>query len=194
MNAPAEATAPERCDAQVTDRGSDGAGAASERRRRALAAQYVLARAPAAAAELDWDALAQAPDWLVAQGPAFECRVGAMLCVAEIRLWIDAPRLAAARRVLGASFLQALLAQPDSPGAALLAPLPRIVGAEQVAPRLREVGASVVLAALADGALGAALEQALAPLHPLPIAAALAQSLVERTAAMAGAAEQRKSE
>jgi len=167
---------------------AQAAGARERRRLRALTAERVLAHAPEAAAELDWDVLDAAPDWLAwpeAEALRFQCQVGALQCAPAIRLWIDAPRLAAARSLLGGPVLQALLDLPDSP----LLPhdrvlCPRIDSAGQVAPMLRAAGAAVLLSALPPGPLRRAVEAAMAPTRASNMAPVLAQSLIERTRAL----------
>jgi len=148
-----------------------------------------MAHAPAAAADLDWDALDAAPDWLAwpeAQALALQYRVGALLCAPTIRLWIDAPRLAAAARVVGAEYLQALLSLPDQQVLPRdLADCPRIDRPEQVAPLLRAAGAAVMLAALPAGPLRRAVASTLAPITASPMAGALAESLVARAQRLA---------
>lgn len=163
---------------------------ASQRRRlRAAVGERLMVHAPAAAAELDWDALDAAPAWLAwpeAQAIALQYRVGALLGAPAIRLWIDAPRLAAAARAVGAEYLQALLSLPDPqvlPGD--LTECPRIDRPEQVAPLLRAAGAAVMLAALPAGPLRRAVASTLAPITASPMAGALAESLVARAQRLA---------
>jgi hypothetical protein len=155
---------------------------APERLRRAAVARRVLASAPQAAASLDWDALGHAPHWLALpddEFAMFQCRVGAVLCGRELRLWIDRGRLDAAQAALGASFLRALLAESDSasspPG---LAGDWQIESPAQVHTVLREAGASVLLATLRSGALRDAVGALLAPAIASSMAAALARALV----------------
>jgi hypothetical protein len=177
-HAPGAATGP-RADARARQR----------RRQRAAVGERLMAHAPAAAAELDWDALDAAPDWLAwpeAQALALQYRVGALLCAPTIRLWIDAPRLAATARAVGAEYLQALLSLPDQQVLPRdLADCPRIDRPEQVAPLLRAAGAAVMLAALPAGPLRRAVASTLAPITASPMAGALAESLVARAQRLA---------
>lgn len=170
--------------------GQRAAACARQRRcLRAAVAERLMAHAPAAAAELDWDALDAAPAWLAwpeAQATALQCRVGALICAPTIRLWIDAPRLAAAARVVGTEYLQALLALPDQQVLPRdLADCPRIDCPEQVAALLRAAGAAVMLAALPVGPLRRAVSSTLAPITASPMAGALAESLVARAQRLA---------
>lgn len=158
-------------------------GDVSCRRRRAAVARRLLAAAPEAAAALDWDTLDAAPTWLSLPDTELMVlarQVGAILCAASIRLWIDGARIGAARAALGAPFLQALQALPD---AQLLprnvAPCPRIDTAEQVAPMLRTSGLGVLLASLPSGPLRRAATAVLGSTAST-MAPALAQSLVAR--------------
>ena len=159
--------------------------ARERRRRRAACAERLLAKAPEAAPSLDWDALDHAPPWLGVPEPmlaAFQRRVGAVLCAPALRLWIDGPRLAAARAALGDPFLHALLAAPDFPDlhAATAAP-PRLDAAERIGALLQAAGGGVLLASLPDGPLRSAAGAAMAPAVPLLMGAELAQALVART-------------
>lgn len=163
--------------------------AASLRARRARLAHSLVARAPEAVADLDWDALDRAPDWLALDDVALaavQCQVGAMLCARSLRLWIDGPRLAAARDLLGEPFLAALLAQPDTASIPLgLVNVPRIDSAAQVGPALQSAGASVLLAALPHGPLRQAAAVAFAPTGASAMSHELAASVVERAVALA---------
>ncbi|HSW22731.1 MAG TPA: hypothetical protein VLJ62_08185, partial [Burkholderiaceae bacterium] len=157
--------------------------AAARRHRRAAVARRLLAAAPAAAASLDWETLDSAPAWLALSDPELMVlarQVGAMLCAASVRLWIDGARLGAARAALGAPFLHALQALPDTQVLPRnVAPCPRIDTAEQVAPMLRTSGLGVLLASLPNGPLRRAAT-ALLGSTALTMAAALAQALVSR--------------
>jgi hypothetical protein len=157
--------------------------AATRRHRRAAVARRLLAAAPDAAGSLDWDALDTAPTWLSLSDSELMVlarQVGAMLCAASVRLWIDGARLGAARTALGAPFLKALLALPDAQVLPRnVAPCPRIDGAEQVAPVLRTSGLGVLLASLPSGPLRRAAS-ALLGSTASAMAPALAQALVSR--------------
>jgi hypothetical protein len=160
---------------------------ATRRRHRAAIARRLLAAAPDAAATLDWDTLDTAPAWLAlgdAELMVLSRQVGAILCAASIRLWIDGARIGAARAALGAGFLQALQTLPETQ---LLprnvAPCPRIDSAEQVAPMLRTSGIGVLLASLPSGPLRRAAT-ALLGSTASTMAPALAQSLVSRAQSM----------
>lgn len=160
------------------------ARASLRRRQRAAVAEQLIARAPHAVDTIDWDVLDGAPEWLAWDGERLEALqhlVGALMLAPELRLWIDAPRLAAATRAIGAPQLQALLTLPgDEMLPRDVIPAPRIERADQVAPALRACGASVLLAALHPGALRQAAALLLAPTRPSPMAGALARSLVAR--------------
>jgi hypothetical protein len=161
----------------------------ARRRHRAAVARRVAGHEAAAA--LEWDALDRAPGWLALPDPefaTFQRRVGAVLQGRALRLWIDGPRIAAARAALGAPFLAKLLAQPDSVSIPVgLVSVPPIDRAEQVAPMLHAAGAAVLLASLPHGPLRRAAAEALAPATASPMAHELAAALVER-ARMLGAA------
>ncbi|WP_280156089.1 hypothetical protein [Piscinibacter sp. XHJ-5] len=166
------------------------ADAASQRRQlRAAVAQRLLAKAPAAAAALDWDMLGQAPLWLAMSDAAltqFARQVGAVLCAPALRLWIDARRLAAARAALGETFLQALLAQPDVPAIEpQLSNALRLDTPEQVGALLQAAGAGVLLASLPPGLLQAAAAALMAPAAALAMPASTAQALVSRARQLA---------
>jgi len=157
--------------------------ASARRHRRAAVARRLLAAAPDAVASLDWDTLDAAPTWLAlsdADLMVLSRHVGAILCAASIRLWIDGARLGAARAALGAPFLQALLALPDAQVLPRnVAPCPRIDAAEQVAPMLRTSGLGVLLASLPSGPLRRAAT-ALLGSTASTMAPALAHTLVSR--------------
>lgn len=165
------------------------ARASVRRRQRAAVAEQLIARVPHAVEAIDWNALDGAPEWMAWDAERLEAlqhRVGALVLAPELRLWIDAPRLAAATRALGAPMLHALLALPD--GEMLprdVTPAPHIVRADQVAQSLRACGASVLLAALPSAELRQATSLLLTPTRPSPMAGALARSLVARTIQLA---------
>lgn len=164
--------------------------ASNTRRHRAAVAERLAGHEAAAA--LDWDTLDRAPAWLAladAEFAAFQRRVGAVLQARALRLWIDGPRIAAARAALGAPFLARLLAQPDSVSIPVgLVGLPPIERAQQVAPLLQAAGAGVLLASLPHGPLRRAVTEALAPASASPMAHELAAALVERAGMLEAAA------
>ncbi|MEP7280391.1 MAG: hypothetical protein ABI696_00320 [Rubrivivax sp.] len=172
--------------------GAAPASPAARRAHRAALARRLVVCAPEACAALDWDALDRAPDWLAltdAEREALQCRIGALLYGRAVRLWIDGPRLAAARTVLGDTFLEALLTQPDEQSIpTALADVPTIVTAAQVAPTWQTVGASVLLASLAPGPLRQAAKAVLGPVAPSAMAHECAVSLVARAVAQDGRA------
>jgi hypothetical protein len=180
----------------MLDTGRAGAAAAhAQRCRRTVIAERLIARAPGAVKEVDWDALEAAPAWLAlpdAQLLALQRQVGAVVYAPQMRLWIDGARLAAVRAAVGDSFLQALLAQRDAPLPHELLPLPRIELAAQLTARLQAAGAAVLLASIAPGPLrraaGAVLGLASAP----ALACELAQSLVARAQSIAAAPDVRR--
>ncbi len=156
------------------------------RRHRAAVARR-LAGQPAAAA-LDWDGLGRAPGWLALaedEFTGFQRRVGAVFQARAIRLWIDGPRIAAARSALGERFLARLLALPDAVSIPMeLVNQPRPESAAQVGPLLQACGASVLLASLPHGTLRRAAAALLAPAAPSAMAPELAATLVERAGAL----------
>lgn len=159
------------------------------RARRARIASLLVARAHEAVAALDWEALDRAPDWLAlgdVELAALQRRIGAVLYARAIRLWIDGPRLAAARDLLGAKFLAALLGQPDAASIPLgLVGAPGIASAAEVASALQSAGASVLLAAMPHGALRNAAAEVLAPVTASAMSHELAESLIAQAAALA---------
>ena len=165
------------------------ARAHARRGQRAATAARLMARSPQSAAALDWALLDAMPEWLAwpeADAARYQCQVGALLCAPVLRLWIDAPRLAAAKAAVGAPFLHTLLALPGTQILPLdAAPCPRMDAADQVAPMLRTAGIEVLLAALPAGPLRRAVAALMAPAAASQMASALAQSLAERAAALA---------
>jgi hypothetical protein len=165
--------------------------AAARRAQRAGVARRLVAHAADAAAALDWDTLDQAPAWLALDDAglaALQSRIGALRYADAVRLWIDGPRLAAARALLGAAGLDALLTQPADlsiPGG--LSDLPPIASAAQVGPAWQAVGAAVLLASLPRGPLRKAATAALAPATASTMLQELAASLVTRACALDGA-------
>ena len=86
------------------------------RRRRAAIAARLLASGADAMSAIDWEMLETAPPWLAlpdAKLATLQRQIGALIYAPEIRLWIDGPRLKAARTTLGDTFMQTLLAQRD---------------------------------------------------------------------------------
>ncbi len=161
----------------------------ARRHRRAAVAQRLLAKGGDAIAAIDWDGLDRAPEWLSLAEPQLAIlmrQVGAVVCAPQIRLWIDGPRVAAAREALGECFMRALAAQRDAPQLpGDLAPQARIDEAGQVAGQLQSCGAAVLLATLTDGLLRRAAAAAFAPATAAPMAVELAQSLIQSARALA---------
>lgn len=161
----------------------------ARRMQRAAIAQRLSAAAPDIVATLDWDTLEQAPAWLAWPDPALasmQCRIGALQCASQIRLWIDMPRVAAARAAIGGRFMQALLVLPGLPPPPRdVAWSPRIDSAEQVAPLLHATGASVLLASLPLGVLRRAVSAVWSSTTACAMASELALSLIARTQALA---------
>lgn len=158
----------------------DAAAVYTRRRRRAAIAEQLLVSAPALAAEIDWDALDRAPAWLALDAAAsdrLQCRAGALLCQAELRLWIARPLVAAVRAAVGDTWWKALLAQPV-PALPPGLQLPRLGEGAPVAPRLQALGAAVLLAALEPEVLRRAAAPLLAPPAPLALDADAAGALV----------------
>ncbi|HEX6018727.1 MAG TPA: hypothetical protein VFZ28_11555 [Burkholderiaceae bacterium] len=169
--------------------GAAVARASSRRRQRAALARQLIERAPHALDSVDWDTLDDAPEWMAwdaARLDALQQQVGALMLAPELRLWIDAARIAAATRALGAPLLHGLMALPDAEMLPRdVAPAPRIERADQVAPSLCTCGAGVLLAALPSGSLRQAAALLLTPTQPSPMAGALARSLVARAMQLA---------
>lgn len=166
--------------------------ARQHRRRCAAVAERLLERATHAAPALDWDALMQAPAWLALPEPALAAlqrQVGAVLCAPAVRLWIDAPRITAARNVLGDRFLQALIAPAEwsAPRVPDDVP-PRMDRAEHVYSALESAGAAVLLASLPATALRHAVSALLGHDAAPGLSPGAAQALIERAQALAVAA------
>jgi len=159
------------------------------RRRRAAIAARLLASGADAISSIDWETLENAPAWLglpEAKLATLQRQIGALQYAQEIRLWIDGPRLTAARTALGDGFLPALLAQRDLIAfPAETGVKPRIDAAEKVTTHLQVAGAAVLLASMPQGALRRVVSAAMAPTAPSPLAPELAQSLVARAQALA---------
>jgi hypothetical protein len=184
------ATAPAAASAATARHGATARlSPAAQRERRAAIAQRLLDLAPAAVGAIDWDALDRAPDWLALPDASFlilQARLGALLHLPAMRLWIDGPRLAATRVLLGEAVLDDLMSHPDSAMPFGLTPCARIESATQVGPALRATGVSVLLAALPRGPLRDALRRALAPVEPSRMTPELAETLIVRARLMGG--------
>ena len=155
------------------------------RRHRAAVARRLLPGAPALAARLDWAALESAPAWLTlpdAELTPFALQVGAFRYAPLLRMWIDAPRLAAASSAVGPDFFQALLAQPEAqvPLPPDLEQGPAIGMADQVVPVLRATGLAVLLASLPSGSLRDATAASWAPAKAATMADAVARMVIAR--------------
>jgi hypothetical protein len=162
---------------------------AALRERRAAVAQRLLDLAPAAVDAIDWDTLDRAPDWLALPDASFlilQARLGALLHLPAMRLWIDGPRLAATRVLLGEAVLDDLMSHPESAMPFGLTQCVRIESATQVGPALRASGVSVLLAALPRGPLRDALCRGLAPVEPSRMTPELAETLILRARLMGG--------
>jgi hypothetical protein len=156
------------------------------RHQRAAVARRMLDKAADVAPTLDWAMLGLAPEWLALPEPALALlarRVGAVLCAPAVKLWIDGPRIAAARTALGDAFLQALLAEHDVP-AIEPAGRPRLDAAEQVGALLQATGAGVLLASLAPGPLQRAASGVLGASVAIAMPPAVAHSLIARAHAL----------
>jgi hypothetical protein len=103
-----------------------------------------------------------------------------------MRLWIDGPRLAATRVLLGEAVLDDLMSHPESAMPFGLTQCVRIESATQVGPALRASGVSVLLAALPRGPLRDALCHCLAPVEPSRMTPELAETLILRARLMGG--------
>lgn len=164
-----------------------GAAAADKRRRRAAVAQRLVDLAPAAVSVIDWDALDGAPEWLSLPEAAqliLQARIGALLYAPELRLWIDGPRLAAARGLLGDAVLDDLLMQPEAAMPRGLLRCPRIDHAGEVAPKLHGAGLAVLLAALPRGLLREIVVAATGAEAPSSMTQDLAATLITRARAL----------
>ncbi len=166
---------------------------AAQRERRAAVAQRLMDLAPHAVEAIDWDALDQAPDWLALPDASFlilQARLGALLHLPAMRLWIDGPRLAATRVLLGEAVLDDLMSHPESAMPFGLTPCAPIESAAQVGPSLRAAGMSVLLAALLRGSLRDAVCEALCrglpPVEPSRMTRELAETLIVRARLMGG--------
>jgi hypothetical protein len=159
------------------------------RRRRGAVARRLLASGADAISAIDWEMLDAAPHWLALPDgklATLQRQVGALVYAPEIRLWIDGPRLAAARAALGETFLQALLAQHDLLSFPLDAGArPRIDTAAKVPTHLQVVGAAVLLASLPQGPLRHVVSTAMAPTAAAPLTTEMAQVLVARAQSLA---------
>ena len=150
-----------------------------------MVARRLQAGAPQVAARLDWEMLETAPAWLAlsdADLATLVLRAGALQHAPLMRMWIDAPRLAAANAALGEEFLKALLTLPEAqmPLAPDTLPRPKIAAAEQVVPALLAAGQGVLLAALPRGHVRDALAECWSPAEPCAIAEELARMLLAR--------------
>jgi hypothetical protein len=164
------------------------------RRHRAAVARRLLPIAPALVARLDWAELESAPSWLTLPDPELMClalRIGALRNAPLLRMWIDAPRLAAASHAVGSGFLQAVLAQGEAqvPLAPDLMEEPAIGTADRVIPVLRATGLAVLLASLPPGSLRDATAASWAPAGAAAMSVAIAQMLIARVESLASKAE-----
>jgi hypothetical protein len=160
----------------------------ARRARRACIARRLVAGASDAVADLSWEALDRAPDWLTLPDDAlrdFLRRVGASMYAPALRMWIDGARLAAARDLLGAEVLAALLARPDTGSIdEESSELPPIDGAAAIAPVWRLVGAGVALASLPQDTLRQAAAAALAPAADTTVSPDRAGTIVAQAQAL----------
>lgn len=175
--------------AKTTPEPSTIGEARERRRRRAAVARRLLAVNNEALAEVDWDTLDTAPGWLAlpdAQMQPLMRQIGAVVCAAQIRLWIDGARIGAAREALGDTFLRALAAQRDLPSLPReMAPQTPIETAQDVAAGLQAAGTSILLAAVRSFALRRAASAAFGGVTPASMAVELALSLIQRAHALA---------
>jgi hypothetical protein len=171
----------------------DRMNAREHRIQRAAIARRLLAWAPGQVNALDWDTLDAAPAWLgLPEIDRYRLQrvVGAVLHAAEVRLWIDGARIAAARSALGEPVWQGLLNGPGGPG---------IPGASAVGRRLDTTlkvgeslaleGASVLQASLPQGPLQSVAGEMFAPVAPAEIIEPLARSIVAKAQALLSAPE-----
>lgn len=162
---------------------------ATARAQRAALARELLHKAPQAAAALDWETLSQAPGWLAlpeTERAHFSRRVGSVMLAPALRLWISAPRVAAAREAVGADWWAALQSHNEWPALpAGMATWPDGGDAANVGELLRMAGASVLQALLPHGALRHAAAALLAPAAPFVMPAQQAQAVVQATWALA---------
>ena len=164
-------------------------GGAAARAQRVALARELLHKAPQAAAALDWDALSRAPGWLAlpeAERAHFTRRVGSVMLAPALRLWISAPRVAAAREAVGADWWAALQLHNDWPALPNgMATWPDGGDAAGVGELMRMAGASVLQALLPHGALRHAAAALLAPAAPFVMPSQQAQAVVQATWALA---------
>ena len=133
---------------------------------------------------LDWQALSQCPDWLGLPDPVFaslQRRLGAIVYAAQIRLWIDQPRLRAARQAVGAPWLHRLCSQRA------IVPLPMegfelepIEKADQVVGALSRAGVALLAANIAPGALHDTFVAALGVKSEIEINPELVNTMIRR--------------
>jgi hypothetical protein len=183
MSAQAQARAPAQGHATAA---LDAAAVYTRRRRRAAIAEQLLVAAPALAAEIEWDTLDGAPAWLALDAAAtdrLQCRAGALLCNAELRLWIARPLVAAVHAAVGERWWKALLARPAPLLPAGVTP-PRLGEGMPVAPRLQALGAAVLLAALEPAVLRRAASPLLAMPAPLELRPEAARAMVAAVEAL----------
>jgi hypothetical protein len=164
--------------------------AAARRAQRAALARRFLQGAPAAATALDWAALTQAPPWLSLSEPTLGLlarRVGSVLAAPALRLWIAAPRVAAACAALGEDWWHALQAHPHWPAlpeGAVTWPLDARTDPGGVASTLQQAGAAVLLSTLPHGATRHAASQLLVPVAALVMPIDQAQALLSTALAL----------
>jgi len=177
--APTEAPAPENAEPQVTV-----VSQSEQRRLMAASASRMLDAGDELCLHLDWYTLSQCPDWLGLPDPVFaslQRRLGAIVYAAQIRLWIDQPRLSAARQAVGAPWLHRLCSQRA------ILPLPMegfesesIDKPEQVVGALSRAGAALLAANIAPGALHDAFVAALGVKAEIEINPDLVKTMIQR--------------
>jgi len=167
-------------------------GPRERRQQRAQLARRVLAHAAHVATALDWDTLDDGPAWLSLPEPALgelQCRLGALLCAPALRLWIDRPRVDAARAAVGTAVWQAVLARSGatdeacSPCNALALALAR-ASAAHVEALLRGAGAAVLLGSMESNVLAPVAQALVAPVTGFAVEPQLACALMDRLAAL----------
>lgn len=163
---------------------TSSAEAARRRARRAAIATRLLAGGSPALARVDWAALDQAPDWLALPADELDrlqARLGVMVRIAEVRLWIDRARLEAVRVAVGEGWLRQMLCDPMAAANGLSArDADPIESAAMVVPRLCVGGAAVLAAGLSGDALRQAALAALGAPSAAPINPGLAGALIMR--------------
>ena len=185
QNAPQQSSAPETDESSVTTTAVQPEVSQSEQRRlMAACASRILDAGDDLCQRLSWQTLSHCPDWLGLPDSIFaslQRRLGAIVYASQIRLWIDQPRLAAARDAVGAPWLHRLCSQRE------IVPLPMqgfdrepIDHAGQVVGALSRAGAALLTANIAPGPLHEAFAAALGVKADIQINPDLVNAMIKR--------------